>query len=215
MNPQRSTLYRYAELLASCTRARLTGTRGADEIFALQVEDCLPSLEFLPEKGRVIDVGSGGGLPGIVWAVYRPDLSVTLLDSVKKKCDAVKEIIDELEIHNVEIICERSEDYAKTHREIFDMAGARALSSAGVTAELLSPLVKTGGMILTFKGEKVNDEISAVNGKWNILGLSEPSAKFYGGDDSSRCILTWQKVKKCPAKFPRRVGLAGTKFFWE
>lgn len=215
MNPQRSILYRYAELLASCTRARLTGTRGADEIYALQVEDCLPSLEFLPAKGRVIDVGSGGGLPGVIWAVHRPDLRVTLLDSVKKKCDAVKEIIDELGIRNVEIVCERSEDYARTHREIFDIAGARALSSAGVTAELLSPLVKPGGMLLTFKGEKVNDEVSAVNGKWNILGLSEPSMKFYGGDDSSRCILTWQKVKKCPANFPRRVGLAGTKFFWE
>lgn len=215
MNPQRSILYRYAELLASCKRARLTGTRGTDEIFALQVEDCMPSLEFLPEKGRVIDVGSGGGLPGIVWAVYRPDLSVTLLDSVMKKCGAVKEIVDELEIRNVEVVCERSEDYAKTHREIFDMAGARALSSAGVTAELLSPLVKIGGKILTFKGEKVNDEISAVNGKWKILGLSEPSMKFYGGDDSSRCILTWEKVKKCPANFPRRTGLAGTKFFWE
>ena len=215
MSPQRSTLYRYAELLASCKRARLTGTRGADEIFALQIEDCMPSLEFLPEKGRVIDVGSGGGLPGVVWAVHRPDLRVTLLDSVKKKCDAVKEIIDELGIRNVEIVCERSEDYARTHREVFDMAGARALSSAGVTAELLSPLVKTGGMLLTFKGEKVNDEISAVNGKWSMLGLSEPSMKFYGGDDSSRCILTWQKVKKCPANFPRRVGLAGTKFFWE
>ena len=215
MNPQRSILYRYAELLASCTRARLTGTRGADEIYALQVEDCLPSLEFLPAKGRVIDVGSGGGLPGVVWAVHRPDLRVTLIDSVKKKCDAVKEIIDELGIRNVEIVCERSEDYARTHREVFDMAGARALSSAGVTAELLSPLVKPGGMLLTFKGEKVNDEVSAVNVKWNILGLSEPSMKFYGGDDSSRCILTWQKVKKCPAMFPRRVGLAGTKFFWE
>ena len=215
MSPERSTLYRYAELLSSCKRARLTGTRGADEIFALQVEDCLPSLEFLPEKGRVIDVGSGGGLPGIVWAVYRPDLSVILLDSVNKKCVAVREIVDALNIPNVEIVCERSEDYARNHREVFDMAGARALSSAGVTAELLSPLVKIGGKILTFKGEKVNDEISAVNGKWNLLGLSEPSMKFYGGDDSSRCVVTWEKVKKCPAMFPRRTGLAGTKFFWE
>ncbi|MBQ3399715.1 MAG: 16S rRNA (guanine(527)-N(7))-methyltransferase RsmG, partial [Synergistaceae bacterium] len=145
MSPQESTLYRYAELLASCTRARLTGTRGADEIFTLQVMDCIPSLEFLPENGRVIDVGSGGGLPGIVWAVYRPDLSVTLLDSINKKCAAVREIIDALNITNVEVVCSRSEDHARTHREIFDIAGARALSSAGVTAELLSPLVMKGG----------------------------------------------------------------------
>ena len=215
MNPQKSILYKYAELLASCTRARLTGTRGADDIYSLQVEDCLPSLEFLPPSGNVIDVGSGGGLPGIVWAVYRPDLNVTLLDSVNKKCIAVREIIDALEIPNVEVICARSEDYAKSHRESFDIAGARALSSAGVTAELLSPLVKTGGRVLTFKGEKVHDELSEVAGKWGILGLSEPSLKYYGGEGSSRCIVTWEKIKKCPAMFPRRTGLAGTKFFWE
>ena len=124
--------------------------------------DCLPSIEFLPERGRVIDVGSGGGLPGIVWAIYRPDLSVTLLDSISKKCIAVREIIDALNIPNIEVVCSRSEDYARTNREIFDMAGARALSSAGVTAELLSPLVMKGGRVLTFKGEKVNDEISCV-----------------------------------------------------
>ena len=215
MNPQKSILYKYAELLASCTRARLTGTRGADDIYSLQVEDCLPSLEFLPSSGNVIDVGSGGGLPGIVWAVYRPDLNVTLLDSVNKKCIAVREIIDVLEIPNVEVICARSEDYAKSLRESFDIAGARALSSAGVTAELLSPLVKTGGRVLTFKGEKVHDELSEVAGKWGILGLSEPSLKYYGGEGSSRCVVTWEKIKKCPAMFPRRTGLAGTKFFWE
>ncbi len=215
MNPQKSILYKYAELLASCTRARLTGTRGADDIYSLQVEDCLPSLEFLPSSGNVIDVGSGGGLPGIVWAVCRPDLSVTLLDSVNKKCIAVREIIDALEIPNVEVICARSEDYAKSHRESFDIAGARALSSAGVTAELLSPLVKPGGHVLTFKGEKVHDELSEVSGKWGMLGLSEPSLKYYGGEDSSRCVVTWEKLKKCPAMFPRRTGLAGTRFFWE
>ena len=213
MNPQKSTLYRYAELLASCTRARLTGTRGTDEIYSLQVEDCLPSLEYLPESGQVIDVGSGGGLPGVVWAVYRPELNVTLLDSVNKKCEAVREILSELEIPNVKVICARSEDFALTHREAFDLAGARALASAGVCAELLSPLVKTGGHVLTFKGEKVHDEISKVEDKWGALGLSKPSLHFYGGE--SKCIVLWEKLRKCPASFPRRAGLAGTKHFWE
>lgn len=215
MNPQKSILYKYSELLADCKRARLTGTRGTDDIFNLQVMDCIPSVEFLPEKGKVIDVGSGGGLPGIVWAVYRPDLKITLLDSVNKKCMAVKEIIDALEISNIEVICSRSEDYAKINREKFDLAAARALSSAGVTAELLSPLVKIGGHVITFKGEKVHEEISEVNNNWHKLGLSEPSLKFYGGDDSSKCIVSWEKISRCPAMFPRRAGLAGTKFFWE
>ena len=215
MSPQKSTLYKYAELLAGCTRARLTGTRGADEIFNLQILDCEPSLEFLPQSGTVIDVGSGGGLPGVVWAVYRPDLKIILLDSINKKCEAVSEIINALEIKNIEVVCARSEDFAKLHREKFDLAGARALASAGVTAELLAPLVKVGGKILTFKGEKVHEEISEVNDKWHKLGLNKPSLKFYGGEDSSKCILVWEKISPCPKNFPRRTGLAGTKKFWE
>ncbi|MBQ3654929.1 MAG: class I SAM-dependent methyltransferase, partial [Synergistaceae bacterium] len=141
MNPQESTLYNYAQLLASCTRARLTGTRGASEIYSLQVLDCLPSLESLPDSGKVIDVGSGGGLPGIVWAVYRPALNITLLDSVVKKCEAVRGIVEALGLGNVRVVCARSEEFARGNREAFDLAGARALASAGVCAELLSPLV--------------------------------------------------------------------------
>ena len=215
MNPQKSILYKYAELLASCTRARLTGTRGADEIFNLQVMDCVPSVEFLPEKGVVADVGSGGGLPGIVYAVLRPDLKITLIDSINKKCEAVREIIENLGIKNVNVICSRSEDFAETNREKFDFASARALASAGITAELLSPLVKIGGRILTFKGEKVHDEISEVNNKWRKLGLKKPDLRFYGGEDSFKCMVIWEKISACPKEFPRRAGLAGTKKFWE
>ena len=215
MSPQKSTLYKYAELLANCKRARLTGTRGAEEIFNLQILDCEPSLKFLPASGKIIDVGSGGGLPGVVWAVYRPDLNITLLDSINKKCEAVREIVEALEIKNMNIICSRSEDFAALHREEFDLAGARALASAGVTAELLSPLVKTGGKILTFKGEKVHEEISEVNDKWRRLGLRTPSLNFYGDESSSKCIVTWEKISPCPKNFPRRPGLASNKKFWE
>ncbi|MBR1486785.1 MAG: 16S rRNA (guanine(527)-N(7))-methyltransferase RsmG [Synergistaceae bacterium] len=218
MSLQRSTLFKYAQLLANCTRARLVGTRGAEEVFNLQVLDCEPSVEFLPPSGKVIDVGSGGGLPGIVWAVYRPDLEIILLDSVNKKCEATSEIIRELEIKNVNVVCSRSEDFAKLHREEFDLAASRAVASAGITAELLSPLVKVGGKILTFKGEKVHDEISEVENKWQKLGLSKPSLNFYGkqeDENSSKCLLTWEKISPCPKEFPRRTGLAATKKFWE
>ncbi len=213
MSPQESTLYKYAELLASCTRARLTGTRGTEEIYELQIRDCISSVKYLPSSGRVIDVGSGGGLPGIVWAVYRPDLRVILLDSVNKKCEAVREIAASLGLENVSVICARSEEFARSHREEYDLAGAKALASAGICAELLSPLVRIGGHILTFKGGKVHDEISDVMDKWGMLGLSKPALHFYGGD--AKCIVLWEKVKKCPAVYPRREGQAGLKPFWE
>ena len=213
MSQPESTLYRYAVLLAKCTRARLTGTRGADEIYTLQIQDCVYSVDYLPSSGKVIDVGSGGGLPGIVWGVYRPDLMITLLDSVNKKCEAVREILAALQIRNVEVVCARSEDYARSHRSEYDLAGARALAACGVCAELLSPLVKIGGRVLTFKGEKVHEEISDVEDKWDMLGLSKPAVNFYGGN--AKCLVLWEKIKECSAKYPRRNGLAGTKPFWE
>ncbi len=205
-------LFKYAELLDACKVARLTGTRGAREIYELQIRDCENSLKFLPESGSAIDVGTGGGLPGIVWAVYRPDLKITLLDSIAKKCDAIREIAESLEISNVEIICARSEDFAKVHREEFDFAAAKAVASAGVTAELLAPLVKVHGLLLTFKGEKVDSEIHEVGNNWHKLGVKAPEINFY---ESNKCIVTWRKIMPCAKIFPRRAGLASSKKFWE
>lgn len=209
---QEAILFKYAELLDSCKTARLTGTRGAQAIYELQVLDCLVSVKFLPDSGIIIDVGSGGGLPGIVWAIYRPDLKIVLLDSIAKKCLALQEITASLELKNIEIVCSRSEDFAKIHREKFDLAAAKAVASAGVTAELLSPLVKLKGRLMTFKGEKINDEISEVNNQWFKLGLRNPVINFY---ENKKCIVTWDKIMPCSKIFPRKSGLALTKKFWE
>ncbi|MBQ6909577.1 MAG: 16S rRNA (guanine(527)-N(7))-methyltransferase RsmG [Synergistaceae bacterium] len=209
-------LIKYAELLASCTSVRLTGTRDAKEILDTHIQDGLEALKFLPETSgsEIIDVGSGGGLPGIVWAICRPDLNIILLDSVGKKCRASQEIIDNLNLKNIKAICSRSEDFAKLNREKFNLACARAVADAGVTAELLSPLVKVGGSLLTFKGAKLNQELEQVNNKWRYLGLSEPEINFYGGDDSSKSILIWHKVAHCPKIFPRKPGDAANKFWF-
>lgn len=213
---QRETLKKYSRLLASCISVRLTGTRDVDEIFNTHINDCLESLKFLPENSgaKIIDVGSGGGLPGIVWAVCRPDLNIILIDSVGKKCRAAQNIANELNLKNIKIICSRSEDFARINREKFDLACARAVAEAGITAELLSPLVKIGGVLLTFKGAKLNEELKKINGRWNFLGLDDPAINYYGGENSSRCILTWRKIAKCPKIFPRNFGDAVKKFWW-
>ena len=193
MNLQKSTLYKFAKLLDECKIARLTGTRGADEIFNLQISDCEASIQFLPASGNVIDVGSGGGLPGIVWAIYRPDLKITLLDSINKKCSAMKNIIEALEIKNVEVICSRCEDFAKLNPKKFDLACARAVACAEITVELLAPLVKSGGIVMTFKGKKVHEEISEADKKLQKLKLSKPELNFYGDENSSKCIVLWRR----------------------
>ncbi len=91
-------LKRYGDLLASYGgKIRLTGPSDPEILWNDHILDCLFTVSILPEKGQVLDVGSGGGLPGLVWAICRPDLEVTLLDSVKKKCGALEEMAAALE----------------------------------------------------------------------------------------------------------------------
>lgn len=210
----RGPLTRYAELLSGCLSARLTGTRGTEELYDLHVRDCLESVPLLPASGPVVDVGSGGGLPGVVWAVCRPDLKVLLLDSVAKKCRAVEAIVRALGLENVELLCERSEDTARARREAFSLAAARAVARAAVAAEYLAPLVAVGGRLLTFKGPKVGEELGEVRGRWRRLGLADPVVRPYGPEGSSRCLVTWEKVAPCPREYPRRAGAASMKGWW-
>lgn len=209
---QEEALRRYAGLLASCVSVRLTGTRDEEELYERHVKDCLESVPLLPRAGRAVDVGSGGGLPGIVWAICRPDLEVTLVDSVGKKCRAAGDIAAALGLDNVRVVQGRSEDLARSERESFDLACARAVASAPVTAELLAPLVRVGGRLLTFKGPKVTEELSEVQpSRWRRLGLRAPAALPYAG---SLCLLTWEKTTPCPKTYPRRPGAAGTRGWW-
>ena len=210
----RAVLRRYADLLASCTTARLTGTRGAEELYSLHVADCLESVPFLPPAGQVLNLGSGGGLPGLIWAICRPDLRILLLDSVGKKCRAVQEIAEALALSNVTVLCTRSEEAARTRRESFALAGARAVASAGVTAELLSPFVEVGGVLLTFKGPKLDAELAEVHGRWQGLGLRAPLIYGYGGPESSRRLVLWEKAWPCPRAYPRPAGAASMKGWW-
>jgi 16S rRNA (guanine527-N7)-methyltransferase len=219
-------LRRYAEILASCAVARLTGTRGAEELYDLHIRDCLHSVPLLPTPSaaatpKVIDVGSGGGLPGMVWAICRPDLSVTLLDSVGKKCRAMEEMAAKLGLANVSVVWGRCEEHAAAARENYFFAAARALAHAGVLAEYLSPLVSQGGRLAAFKGPKGEEELREVGNRWAALGLNRPRLIPYDprvrSQNSARrgyFFAVWEKTAPCPSAYPRRPGLAETKNWW-
>jgi 16S rRNA (guanine527-N7)-methyltransferase len=227
----KAPLRRYAEILASCAAVRLTGTRDAEEIYGLHVRDCLHSVPLLPgtPSSKVIDVGSGGGLPGMVWAVCRPDLSVTLLDSAGKKCRAMESIAAELGLSNVSVVWGRGEEYAlgARARENYALAAARAVAHAGVLAEYLSPLISLGGHLLAFKGPKGEEELREVGDRWPALGLSRPrtipyrlEAAYPRGAEPEKTprnyfLVVWEKNAPCPSAYPRRPGLAGTKNWWK
>ncbi len=208
-------LRHYGELLASYKgRIRLTGPADPEILWKEHILDCLASVPLLPPEGKIIDVGSGGGLPGLVWALCRPDLEVILLDSVRKKCGALAALAADLGLANVAIAWSRVEDYARANREVFDLAGCRALASAGILVEYLSPLVKTGGTILAFKGPSWHDEAAPLEGKWARLRLSAPRLIPYEREEKKLFFVLWTKTAPCPADFPRKAGTAEKLFWW-
>lgn len=207
-------LRRYVSLLSKANEtARLTGPSDEETLWNAHVLDCAAALRILPTEGRIIDVGTGGGLPGIVWAVCRPGLSVTLLDSITRKCALVEKITAAMGLKNVAVVCARSEDYAKEHREKFHVAAARAVCASGILAEYLAPFVRIKGKAIAFKGPKAVEELEAVGNKWKALGFSAPKLTPYALGDMKRYFLIWEKTSQTPKGIPRRPGMA-EKFPW-
>ena len=193
-------LEKYLELLTLWVgKIRLTGAQTEDELREL-IRDALYILPYLPPNSsqviRIIDVGTGGGLPGIVWAISRPDIEFTLLDSVRKKCMATEQMCGTLELKNTKVVCARAETYAKDAKNGlgYDVAAARAVTAAPQLIEWLVPFLKKGGIIMAPKGPKYREEIAVVTDKrLTELKLSKPEIIRYGSDDRESYLLIWKK----------------------
>jgi 16S rRNA (guanine527-N7)-methyltransferase len=206
-------LRRFARLVAEANDiARITGPSDENVIYEEHVKDALAALPILgkfPAGSSFADVGTGGGLPGIVWGICRPDMYGTLIDSVGKKINIVRGIIRELKLKNVTALNERSEETALSRRETFDIAAARAVAGATVLAEYLSPLVRTGGLLAAFKGPRAAAEIEGLHPRdWMKLGLGPPSLTPYKIAGKECNMLLWEKINACPKRFPRKPGEA-------
>lgn len=209
-------LRQYAALLGRANeRARLTGPSDPAALYDEHIADALSALPLLPEGAgkKFVDVGTGGGLPGLVWAICRPELSGTLLDSIGRKSTLTAEIARALGCTNVVVVNMRSEDFANCggNREGFDVATARAVARACVLAEYLSPLVKVGGKIIAFKGKNARAELDIPQSKWRELGLAAPTLRPYAVAGKDRCLVIWEKIKPSPARYPRKPGMAEKK----
>ena len=212
---EKETLLRkYAQLLLHANEtARLVGPSDEETLWKEHITDCAAAVSLLPEEGKFIDVGTGGGLPGLIFAVCRPKAQVTLLDSIAKKCALVEKIAAALCLGNVTVVCARSEEFAKTHLEKFSVVTARAVCATGVLAEYLAPLAKIKGKIIAFKGPRVVDEINEIGAKWQTLGLSSPKLLPYEIGEAKHFLAVWEKISQTTKGIPRRPGMA-EKFPW-
>ncbi len=162
---------RYAELLATDGVTRgLIGPRETDRLWDRHLLNCAVVTELLPEYGRMVDIGSGAGLPGIVLAMLRPSLEVTLLEPLLRRVVFLEECVAELGLANVTVLRARAED-KDAARLRADIATARAVAPLDRLAGWAARLLRPGGQLLAIKGQSAEAELAAAGPVLSRLGV--------------------------------------------
>lgn len=203
---------KYFELLAEWNeKMNLTAITDESGVALKHFADSLSLLNFvdIPQNSSLADVGTGAGFPGVVLKIARPDIKLTLIDSLNKRLVFLGEVCAQLSIE-AELIHSRAEDGARDEklRESFDFAVSRAVARMNVLSEYCLPYVKVGGAFCAMKGAQANEEFKESLNAINTLGGKLENKYFFelpenGGE---RAIAVVRKVKNTPQKYPRQSG---------
>ena len=203
---------KYFELLVEWNKKmNLTAITDESGVALKHFADSLSLLNFvdIPQNSSLADVGTGAGFPGVVLKIARPDIKLTLIDSLNKRLVFLGEVCAQLGIE-AELIHSRAEDGARDEklRESFDFAVSRAVARLNVLSEYCLPYVKVGGAFCAMKGAQANEEFKESLNAINTLGGKLEKKYFFelpenGGE---RAIAVVRKVKNTPQKYPRQSG---------
>jgi len=188
----------------------LTAITEPRDVAALHLLDSLALVKLAGlESQRVVDVGTGAGFPGVPLAIARPSARVTLLDSLGKRVDFLRESCRTLGLDNVECVHGRAEEFAGERRETFDLAVSRAVAALPVLCELCLPLVKVGGAFWAMKSVDTEEEISASKAAVKVLGGRIQAVSDYTIPTTEvvHRVVCIQKTAPTPKKYPRRFAL--------
>lgn len=176
------------------------------------VDSVLPYLE-IPQNAKVIDVGTGGGFPGVPLKILREDIEIVLLDSLQKRVKFLEEVKNMLAFTKTTCVHARAEDYVKETREKFDVALSRAVAGVPTLAEYLLPYVKVGGKVIMYKGSQAEEELLQGQKAIKELGGKVEKTLWFKLKevDSERKIVVIKKVSRTNPRYPRGKNLPKTK----
>ena len=207
----------YHELIEWNKRMNLTRITDCEEV---QLKHFLDSLTVLTAvqltKGlRVIDVGTGAGMPGIPLKIVSPGIDLTLLEATGKKAKFLEHIVSVLGLEGVEIVSSRAEEtgHNTMYREKFSLALSRAVAPLPVAVELSLPFCQVGGLCVTLKKGNIEAEVQQSLKAIGIMGsrLREVKPVALAGLDDKRYLVIIEKLKPAPPQYPRRPGMPAKK----
>lgn len=208
----------YYEMLIEKNKVmNLTAITDFDEVLKKHFIDSLSLVKAYDLKKDIslIDIGTGAGFPGIPLKIAFPNLRVTLLDSLNKRVLFLQEVIDQLDLKNIEVLHGRAEDFAKPDmlREKFDLCVSRAVANLAVLSEYCLPYVKISGSFISYKSEKILEEVEQAVNSIKILGgkIEEQKSFTLPSSDIYRNLIVIRKCSNTPKQYPRKAGTANKK----
>lgn len=205
---------RYYEMLVQWNEImNLTAITDFADVMKKHFVDSLSLVRIcdLTRSLSLIDVGTGAGFPGLVLKIAFPDLKVTLLDSLNKRIHFLDEVINKLGINGVKTVHGRAEDYAKQGklRESFDLCVSRAVANLSTLSEYCLPFIKVNGFFISYKSERVSEELANAEHAISILGgMMENQVELMLPDsDIYRNLVMIRKIQSTSLKYPRKAGL--------
>lgn len=193
-------------------KINITSITEDDEIDLKHFADSLSILKSGKFKGnkKVIDVGTGGGFPGLPLKIYNKDLDVTLLDSLNKRIIFLNEVIEELKMDRITPLHGRAEELGikSEYREQFDVCVSRAVASLDTLSEYCIPFVKVGGYFISMKGPQVEEEVKLSSKAIDVLGCKVEDVIYVTlpGTDITHSLIVIKKERNTPKKYPRGGG---------